>query len=256
MSAYWQLAKLRVFSVKDVEEIVGNRNSAYSLLRRLIRGGYVVKIRSNLYSCVEPQTDRPIATKFHIASAINDSSYVSHHTAFEYYGLINQVHYHVYVSSSAQFRDFEFEGFTYRRVPSRFVEGVVTPEGTQGIRVTDIERTVVDSIKDFEKIGGLEELLGSIEMLTYLDSDKLVRYLTLYDLQFLFQKTGYILEHFKDSLKLPDRFLQLCKSRKGRSTRYLFSAMSGERFFSKEWGLVVPAELRDLSTYTKKERNL
>jgi predicted transcriptional regulator of viral defense system len=248
MSAYWQLAKLRVFSVKDVVEILGNRNSAYSLLRRLIRGGYVVKIRSNLYSCVEPQTDRPIATRFHIASAINDSSYVSHHTALEYYGLTNQVHYHVYVSSSAHFRDFEFEGFTYRRVPSRFLEGVVTPEGTKGIRVTDIERTIVDSIKDFERIGGLEELLGSIEMLTYLDSDKLVRYLTLYDLRFLFQKTGFILEHFKDSLKLPEGFFQLCKNSKGKSTRYLFSAMSGERSFKKEWGLVVPGELKDLNS--------
>ena len=256
MSAYWQLAKLRVFSVKDVVEIAGNRNSAYSLLRRLMKGGYVAKIRSNLYSCLEPQTDKPVATKFHVASAINNSSYVSHHTALEFYGLTNQVHYHVYVSSSARFRDFEFEGFTYRRVPSRFLEGVVTPEGTQGIRVTDMERTIVDSIKDFEKVGGLEELLGSIEMLTYLDSNKLTRYLTLYDLQFLFQKTGYILEHFKDSLKLPESFFQLCKSSKGRSTRYLFSNMRGERFFSKEWGLVVPAELRDLSAYTKKERNL
>ncbi|MHB8172503.1 MAG: hypothetical protein ACYDG6_13325 [Thermincolia bacterium] len=66
-----------------------------------------------------------------------------------------------------------------------------------GIRITDIERTMVDSIKNFDKIGGLEELLSCKEMLAFLDNQKLLLYLSLYDLRVLYQRCGYILEHYK-----------------------------------------------------------
>ena len=46
--------------------------------------------------------------------------------------------------------------------------GVVEPRTTQGVRVTDLERTVIDSIKDFEKIGGLEELMNCLSLVHYL----------------------------------------------------------------------------------------
>lgn len=47
--------------------------------------------------------------------------------------------------------------------------------------MTDIERTVVDSINNFARIGGLEELLRCLAMITYLSEEKLVRYLNIYD---------------------------------------------------------------------------
>lgn len=39
--------------------------------------------------------DRPVANRFQIASAIHSSSYVSHHSAFEYYGITDQTYYDV-----------------------------------------------------------------------------------------------------------------------------------------------------------------
>ena len=243
MIGYIELAKMNVFSINDVEKLVNNNSTAYSLVRRLIKKGLVIKIRNNLYTCVEPQTGNPIASRYQIACAINESAYISHHTAFEYYGYGNQVYYEVYVASLNRFRDFEFLGFRYTSLKTKFLDGVISPKNTEGIRVSNLERTVIDSIKDFNKIAGFEELLACIEMLTYLDSDRLLRYLELYNLQILYQKTGFILEKFKENLKLPESFFKVCKSKIGKSTRYLLPNTGSGVTFNKEWNLVVPNDL-------------
>src|SRR5690554_5774601 len=132
-----------------------------------MKKGLVKKIRSNMYSCVNPATDQVMASRFQIACASSKSAYLSHHSAFEYYGLANQVYYEVYISSETRFRDFEFEGVRYKYVASKINDGVIEPKNSEGIRVTDLERTVVDSIKDFEKIGGFEELLNCLSAIHY-----------------------------------------------------------------------------------------
>jgi|LSQX01.1.fsa_nt_gb hypothetical protein len=52
------------------------------------------------------------------------------------------------------------------------------------ILMTDIERTVIDSIKDIEKIAGLEEVLNCPDMITYLEDGKLKKYNTKHTLPF------------------------------------------------------------------------
>lgn len=247
MVGYAELAKMNIFSIEDVEKLVDNKNTAYSMVNRLTKNGLAIKIRSHLYTCIEPQNNQPVATKYQIATAISESAYISHHTAFEYYGQANQVFHEVYVASNSYFRDFEFNGFIYKHVKSKFQDGVISQKNTMGVHITDIERTVIDSLKDFDKIGGLEELLSCIEMLTFLDSQKLLRYLSLYDLQVLYQKCGYILQHYKESLKLPESFFEICKSKIGKSIRYLSSNIVTDTVFNKEWKLVVPSDLFDIN---------
>ena len=98
------------------------------------------------------KTGAPVANRFQIASKITPTSYVSHHTAMEYYGITDQVYYDVYVASETSFREFEFDGYTYRYVASKDMEGVETPALSGGIRITNRERTLVDCIKDMYKI--------------------------------------------------------------------------------------------------------
>ena len=243
MVGYVELAQLKTFSVADAEAITGNRKSAHSMVNRLMKKGLVRKIRNGLYSCVNPETGDVIASKYHIATAINETAYVSHHSAFEFYGVANQVYYDVFVASKSRFAKFSFEGMTYRFVASKFCDGVVEPANTEGIRVTDLERTVVDSMKDFSRIGGLEELLHCIDMITFLDEGKLKSYLDRYDLQFVYQKTGYILEQYQQDLKISDSFFDYCLGRIGKSTRYLQSDGLGDSVYNRKWRLVVPTNL-------------
>jgi hypothetical protein len=60
-----------------------------------------------------------------------------------------------------------------------------------------MERTILGNIKDLSKIGGLEELLRCLSMVTVVDEEKLLKYLAFYKSQFVYQKAGYILFYYK-----------------------------------------------------------
>ncbi len=237
MTGYAELCKTNTFTMDDVGGLVGNKKTASSLVLRLSKKGLVKRIRNNLYTCVNVADGSVVASRYHIACAINETAYLSHHSAFEYGGIANQVFYEIYVSSEIRFNNFRFEGITYKHVASKFYDGVVAPKNTRGIRVTSTERTIIDSIKDYEKIGGLEELLNCLSSLPYADEKQLQVFLDVYDMQFLYQKAGFILEHYKKELQISDRFIDYCKSKTGKSTRYL-SKGSGK--YCAEWKLVIP----------------
>lgn len=247
MMIYNKLAKLRVFSLDDVEKITNNKKTAYSLVDRLMKKDMVKKIRNNIYSCVNPATGQVFASKYQIACAVNNSAYISHHTAFEYYGVANQVFYEVYVSSESKFRDFEFEGVNYKYVSSKLNDGVIEPRNTERVRITDLERTVIDNIKDFSRIGGFEELLNCLEGVSYLEEEMLKKYLDGYNIQALYQKTGYILQHFMKEMHLSEEFIEYCKFKIGKSTRYLLRENVVDSLYNSEWRLIIPEKLFEIT---------
>lgn len=243
MKVYREMAKHPVFSIEDVKKISGNTKTAYSQLRSMIKKGLVQKIRSNAYSVVNPASGQIMANRYQIACSINEDAYVSHHSAFEYYGFANQVYYEVYVSSKSKFQAFVYDNLTYCFIASRMNEGVIEAKNIQNVRITDIERTVIDSIHDLNKVGGLEELLKCIDAVYYLDAQKLRFYLDIYDIQGLYQKAGYILSRFAADLKIPNDFFDYCKRKVGKSRRYLVSNNKMESFYDREWKLMVPKVL-------------
>lgn len=247
MKYYQQLLEKGCFTWDDVCKMVGNRNSANTLIQSYLKKGYIQSVKRNLYVAINLADGEPVVNRYVIASNLTKSAYISHHTALEYYGCTNQVFYELYVSSETKFNTFEFNGLAYRYHMSRINDGIVIkPDGTH---VTDLERTAIDSINDFEKIGGLEELLRSLEMMPYTDETKLLCYLKSYDKQFLFQKTGYILEHFKDSLKITDSFFKACETEISKSVRYLYHGLEKEKsVYNKKWRLFVPEQLLALTS--------
>ena len=111
-----------------------------------------------------------------------------------------------------------------------------------GIRVTTKERTVVDSIKDMDKIAGIEEVIADIEAVTHLQEKRLLQYLQAYHNQFLYQKTGYLLWAYKNKLGLSDDFFEFCRGKIGKSKRYLTKEMMGGKY-DNSWKLVVPNDI-------------
>lgn len=243
MEQYKQLLKMGCFSREDVAKITGNIRTADSVLYSHKKRGMVASVRRNLFTAISLETGESVCSPYQIASFVTEDSYISHHSAFEYHGMANQVFSQVYVSSSSKFNDFEFDGKQYKRIVSKTNEGVKT---IGKVRVTDIERTVVDSIKDFSKIGGLEELLRCLAMVTYVSEEKLKRYLQIYDSCILWQKSGYILSHYPN-MKMSKEFIEFCRRNGGKSVRYLYEELKFEDpIYLKEWGLFVPKDMMKL----------
>lgn len=245
MNLYFELLKKPVFNMGDVNFYYNNIDSARSAIKRLMKEGMVAKIRNNMYTCVSGETGAPVANRFQIASYITPTSYVSHHTAMEYYGITDQIYYDVYVSSETGFRDFVFDGYTYRFIVSKCSEGIERPPYSGGIAVTNLERTIADSIKDMDKIAGVEEVVQNIESVHQIQEKRLLKYLEVYQKQFLYQKTGYLLSHYKEQMGLSDMFFEKCKKKIGKSKRYLTRDQTGGSY-DDTWKLIIPDDMRKM----------
>lgn len=245
MNNYKKILELRCFTLKEAAEAFRNVNTAKTALRNCKAHGMLRSVKRNLYVAVSLETDAPTASPFEIASNITPSSHISHYSAFEYYGVANQVFYDVYVSSKERFDTFDFDGRTYKYIADKLDDGVLTERHT---KVTDMERTIIDSIKDFSRIGGLEELLHCLSAIPFADEGKLMHYLKEYNNQFLFQKTGYILALLQDELKISNDFIEKCCSMVNRSTRYLYPDIVNEKaVFDRKWRLFVPSGIHLLT---------
>ena len=234
-----------VFSIADVNKYYDNIGSARSAVRRLLNAGMIKKIRNDMYTCVNGENGGVVANKFQIGCSINEGAYISHHSAMEYYGIMDQVFYDVYVTSTKSFSDFEFEGYRYHHIYPSIECGVQEQEYSGGIVVTDKERTVLDSIKDMDKIAGIEEVLSNVEASGRLQEKKLLKYLEQYNNQFLYQKVGYLLSLPPDKHGLSETFFELCKTKIQKSKRYLTKDVTGGEYVST-WQLIVPSNLNNM----------
>lgn len=239
MSLYFELLQKPIFSAEDIADRYEKISGARSAVKSLVRQGMAVKIRNNMYTCISGETGGPVANRFQIASSITPTSYVTHHSALEYYGITDQVFHEVYVASLNPFSEFDFDGFSFRCVHLSYLDGVEMLPMSGNIRITNKERTLIDCINDMDKIGGIEEIFSCILNLKKLREDHLLRYLAMYDNQFLYQKAGYLLSKNQKILGLSDEFFKVCLEKIGKSKRYLSSDYKNGKYDST-WQLIIP----------------
>jgi predicted transcriptional regulator of viral defense system len=235
--------KMKLFRLQDAVKIIGNEKSAKDLLRNYKKQQLICQIRRNFYTVTDLATKQAIPTKFEIGSNITPSSYISYHSALEYHGLANQQFFVIYVSSSQKFTPFDFDSIQYQYCNSIREKGVFSPPMDSLVHVTDRERTLIDCINRIDRAGGFEELLHAMAAMTYLNENKLLAYLEIYDKQFLYQKAGFLLSYFQRETKISDKFFEVCRERMGKSTRYLDKFNIATAYYS-QWKLFAPGNIR------------
>lgn len=237
-----KLHGIKLFTLQDVSALTGNENTAQSLLASGTSDATICHIRTNLYGVTDLATGQCAANKYEIASNISETACVAYHSAMEYHGLGHQLFNEMSVISDSTFRTFEFEGVTYVRRQPKITEGVIVPVMNSKVRVTDLERTVIDCIDRIKYAGGLEELLNNFTNVAYIDEVKMKTYLDAYGKASLYQKAGFLLSMYKKQWRLSAGFFNHCKARIGKSTRYLTDVADHTDYVS-EWRLCVPENM-------------
>lgn len=240
MKGYLELAQMIVFSFTDAQSIFKNPATTYGALSRLEKQALIKKVRSNLYVCINPTTQTAFASKYQIGSSIRDDAFISHKSALEYYGLLNQVSQVCYVSTSSRFATFDFEGISYKHVTSKSMKGVVTPPYSNMIKITGVEKTIIDAIQTLDYLIGIEELIECLMIAPKLDESKLLEYLEEYNIQALYQKTGYLLTLLNDTSKLSDEFYKRVKQKIRKGVVYLTEEAKKKGVYNKTYQIVVP----------------
>lgn len=238
MKNYEKILELKVFNLQDVCDLTGNINTAKSLIRNLLILKYIKRVKHNLYVVCDIEFKSVIPNRFMIGSRIKDDSYISYHSAFDFYGVKNQMFYVVYVSSKKRFEDFEFDGYDYTFVNSKYDFGIVQ---NGKACVTDKERTVIDCIDKTELAGGDEELLLCLELMGKLDGNKILEYLKCYNSQKLYAKVGFMIELLNDGFGVDEKVINECKRNINQNVYYFDNeTKKNKNRYVSEWNLVVP----------------
>lgn len=245
MATISSILKLRIFTLNDViDKLQMSRSAAAAALVRWQRQGVIAMVRRNMYAAIDPATEAPIVDKFELASAISPFSYVGWHTALEFHGIAHQPFYNAFVGIEKRFSDFRFDGIDYLACPSPYdateENGVITPIGNPYVRVSDLERTIVDCCDRIERAGGLEELLHCLESVSLLNEDKLTKYLALYKKAFLYQKVGFVLEQTREHHGISEEFIEMCRAKGAIHPKRMTNDNDSDQYVCR-WKLYVPA---------------
>lgn len=240
--------RLRIFTLCELMKATSESNTLQlsKLLQRWQQQGVAVQVRRNLYCMVDLSTGLPLCNKYEIGSHLSESSYISYHSALEFHGLAHQPFNEVFVSSLSRFNSFCHDDvdYVYCRQAANNIEGIGSPKGNPFVRITDMERTLLDCFDRIDRAGGIEELLHCMEGITLLDEEKLTTYLAAFNKVFLYQKTGYLLERIKEQAHITDPFIELCRTKGTKSVKWLTNNDESDTFVNR-WRLYVPQALTE-----------
>lgn len=241
---------LRLFTLDEaIQAAKTGRAGMTKAIQRYSRMGLLRQVRRNLHCMNDIASGNLLADKFEIASHVSESAYVAYHTALEFHGLAHQTFYSIYVMSESRFNNFEFDGCEYLWCGDNVGRiGVTTPIGNDKVKVTDLERTIIDCIDRIDRAGGIEELLHCLEGVIMLNEKKLTEYLELYEKSFLYQKVGYLLERLHDRIHISESFIEMCREKGHKAVKFLTNDSFSDTYI-KQWNLYVP------NTITTKQEN-
>ncbi|MDR0832258.1 MAG: hypothetical protein LBM99_05120 [Bacillales bacterium] len=241
-----EVLKKLVFTTKEVAECHDKLSNVFYYLKSNVDRGKIAKLKKGLYALVNPVTNMIYADKYMIATRINDNSFVAYHSAFELYGMANQIFSTVYVASKVRFVDFEYDGILYKYIRYQVPSDIETIQSSIDILVTSYEQSLIDCVDRVDLAGGSEELLKIFDFCRRADANKLLLILQKYNNKTLYQKVGFLFEKSNNILSLPKSFFQECHKHIAKNIVYFLQDIGGEIKLNKKWNIIAPKDLRKI----------
>lgn len=252
-----------VFTKKELAEHlstgrdIGPRTQE-SLVAYHTRAGRLVRVRRGLYAVIPPEADSetyPI-DPYLVASRLTPDSVLSYHTALELHGRAYSVWQQLTYLASRPVDPLTFRSHVFKgtRFPEPLVRngkeqfGVLTMERAGvPLRVTSLERTLVDVLNRPRRSGGWEEVWRSLEAVEFFDLDMIVEYVGLLGNATTASKVGFYLDQHREMLMVEESHLAALRSQRPRQPHYVDRRKAGGGVLVAEWNLVIPSELIERS---------
>jgi len=230
------------FTKSDVISHFDNKQRFDTWIKSNIKNGLIKRVRNGLYVSIDSMGNTNVR-KFEIATKISSRSFVCYHSALEYYGYANQVYNNITIGIDKRFNSFEFDGveYTFKVIKNNEQVNFFVNEN---IRVTSLERTIIDCIDNITLAGGIEEVLNALEQIKVLNEKKLLKVLNSYNKVLLYQKVGFLLEQYKDELGLSNEFFESCQRKLTNQTKYFLQDDYKEIEYNSKWKLMAPKNIK------------
>ena len=234
-----------IFSYAHVEDITGlSSKSSRSLILRMVNRGVVTRLKAGLFILVPFEMGREreyLGNPFVVARELcgTPDYYISHVSAMEIHQMVTQPQLVVYTTTPKFFRPRFVLGTEFRSVRCKveqffgYADHWVTK--TEKVQVSDLERTIVDGLKQPVYCGGFSEIAKGFWMRREdIDPGKLVDYALKINVGAVIRRLGFLLELFEME---PSRELERLRERLTMTYSVLDPIMPPEGKFSARWRL-------------------
>ena len=197
-----------IFRLKEVQQILKLDNaSSRNFVRKLVNRGIATRLKPGLFILVPLELGKECdytGNPFVVAREIMDGKeyYLSHGSAMDIHGMITQPQLVIYVTTPRQRRHINVLGTEFRFIYSqkKFFFGLndhwVTKQ--EKVKISNLERTIIDGFRQPEYCGGLTEVAKGVWMRQQdINANQLIGYAVKIGVGSVIRRLGYILEIYK-----------------------------------------------------------
>jgi predicted transcriptional regulator of viral defense system len=246
-----------IFTVQDVKDITGLKgNWATELTSELIKRNVITRIKRGKYIIIPQELGNEanyIGNWYVVAREIANSPeyYISHYSAMDIHNMLTHPITKVFITTPKQeYKKRRIVGnttFEFIYSGTKTIWGIQKTWVTKSeqVRVSDIERTIIDCLYRPKYSGGiLETVKGLWIQKEKIDFDKLLNYVFKLNKIVVIKRLGYILE----TLDLKDtNYLDKLREKINNKYYVLDPLLSTEKTYRNLWKLIVnisPEEIR------------
>ena len=241
------------FDAARTSSALRSRRTTDSLLRRYVANGRLLRLRAGLYAVVPRGADAATAPvdPYLVATKLAPDATVAYHAALQFWGNTYSVWQRFHFVTETSTRALRFRGLEFvpvkvplalRALPAS--ERHVTEQRHAGgtVRVTTLERTLVDVLDAPVNAGGWEEVWRSLEMVEFFDLDAIASYAVKLGSAVTAARVGFFLEQHREALMVEDKHLDPLRRLRPRQPRYL-DARRKPGTLVAGWNLIVPQDV-------------
>jgi len=183
----------RVFTIKDIVQILNisyahSRNIASNIVKKnvieRIKPGLFVRIPESVILDKQQYTEDAIL----IAAKATKESFLSYYTALTIHGLSERYTTQIYVTTTTHQRKIKYHNITInyiQTIPKNYFGTTIIKYSNDNIRISDVERTIIDVINKPRYAGGWTETINCLKNIDEIDYKKLIIYLKKYYAQIM-----------------------------------------------------------------------
>lgn len=233
-----------------------NPNTQKEILAYHLKKQSIFRIRRGLFASIplssSGTTESYSVDPYLIAGRISNDSVLAYHTAFDFYGVSYSLYQQIIFMSQQKIRPFTFQQTKFICLPfpktlikknKTNMEIITVDRQGLNIKVTSLERTLVDALDRPDYAGGWEEIWRSAEHIPILNFDKIIEYAISLDNATTIAKLGFFLEQHKEQFNVDEKVLTLLQERKPSSIHYLVRTKRESGKLIRRWNLIVPAHI-------------
>ena len=216
------------------------------------KAGHLIHIRKFLYAVKPMLSQEAWIDPYLIAAKAAADGVIAYHSSLELHGAAYTTFSEFTYLTNQQRQAFAYEAQHFRAVlqPKTLVNGGHANYGVDTIirggieiKLTSLERSIVDVLDRPDLGGGWEEIWRSLEYVTQLELNKVIDYVLLLKNSTTVAKVGYFLEQRPTHLAVDQKYIEKLLPHIPKQPHYMNRDRQGEGKYIEKWQLIVPLDI-------------